>query len=872
LTVTVSLDCFWSWDDTPFKRLDKGRDLVRYSGKVRALVRVAISMCFVIPLLYGPNASAAEGAAMIEEVVVTARKREESLQEVPVAVSAFNREEIERVFGNDIAEFSKYTPNVVLARQPYAGNALFGGIRGIVFGDLEKSFDPAVGVVVDGVPLITNTSALIDTFDLQSIEILRGPQGTLFGRNTIAGVINVRRTLPTKETGVRAQFRYGANNEQDYKIVANFGNSSTFGIKLGAFIDRSDGITKDADFNLATGEITSTGSNTDGEHTDNFIASMLWEPTEKFSALFTYENTNDKSVLSTPTNLTVPNLDEATWDGITGQMFADIIGGVIPPAAAVGNAIGGTLAAGGNFCDIYGTSLAPVNGWVRDIGCASQGYLVGEENGYKYSYAADQFINEIKKNGYTLELNWDISDQLLMTWITNYTESSEILDEDNLGAAVPIFNPVRPQDYDQTSTELRLVSSNEGWFNYLAGVYFVESEYEITQSIYLFGGRPAGLPPSPDGDAGQKLNSVALFGELYFGLSDKATLTLGGRWTQEEKEFWIYQRSSGDASGLLPPTVWGCGNLSSAQQATADATAEAWIAAAPDQATADARAAGLECNSGDGKEKWDRFTPRVVFDYRFTDALMGYASYSQGFRSGGWNGRATTPGSIGPYDPEKVDSFELGMRSDFLDNTLRVNLTGFYTDYSDKHESTIFQFGFATETVVDNAAKAEIKGLELESTWVPTDKWLFRVAAGYNKGKYKEFESFNRLTGEVEDISDEFAFGFAPEWNVNAGADFFQPIGGDMLIFRANYAWADGTVGNFGQPDPAGLDRNVFPSRTVWDFSVIWEHDWLQVSAFVKDAFHDDNYLATSVDVGVFWFGAVAPGRIWGIELTGIWE
>ncbi len=523
---------------------------MRYLGKVRALVRLTVSMCLLIPLFYAPNVAAAEGAAMIEEVVVTARKHEESLQEVPLAVSAFNREEIERVFGQDIGEFSKYTPNVVLARQPYAGNALFGGIRGIVFGDLEKTFDPAVGVVVDGVPLVTNTSALIDTFDLESIEILRGPQGTLFGRNTIAGVINVRRTRPTKQTGVRAQFRYGANNEQDYKIVANFGNSSTFGVKLGAFIDRSDGFTKDADFDLATGEITSTGSRSSGEKTDNFIASVLWEPTETFSGLFTYEHTDDRSVLATPTNLTVPGLDMATWDAITGQMFADIIGGVIPPAAAVGNAIGTTLAVGGNFCDIYGTSLAPVNGWVRDIGCASQGYLVGEENGYKYSYAADIFHNEIKKNGYTLELNWDISEQLLMTWITNYTESSEILDEDNLGAAVPIFNPVRPQDYEQASTELRLVSSNEGWFNYLAGLYYVESEYEITQSIYTFGGRHAGLPPAPDGDAGQKLNSIALFGELYFGLSDKSTLTLGGRWTQEEKDFWIFQRVSGDASGL----------------------------------------------------------------------------------------------------------------------------------------------------------------------------------------------------------------------------------------------------------------------------------------------------------------------------------
>ena len=122
--------------------------------------------------------------------MVTARKREESLQDVPLSVSAFNESAIENAYGENIGEFSKFAPNVTLARQPYAGNALFAGMRGIVFGDLEKSFDPAVGVVIDGVPLVTNTGALIDTFDLESVEILRGPQGTLFGRNTIAGVVN----------------------------------------------------------------------------------------------------------------------------------------------------------------------------------------------------------------------------------------------------------------------------------------------------------------------------------------------------------------------------------------------------------------------------------------------------------------------------------------------------------------------------------------------------------------------------------------------------------------------------------------------------------------------------------------------------------
>jgi iron complex outermembrane receptor protein len=329
---------------------------------------------------------------------------------------------------------------------------------------------------------------------------------------------------------------------------------------------------------------------------------------------------------------------------------------------------------------------------------------------------------------------------------------------------------------------------------------------------------------------------------------------------------------SGDTTGLLTDP-WGCGDLTSSQQAAADAARDDAIAGAGSPEEAAAIEAALTCNSPDGKEKWDRFTPRIALDYRFTDNVMGYMSYAQGFRSGGWNGRATTPASIGPYDPEIVDSYELGFRTDLLDQTLRLNVTGFFSDYKDKHESSIYQFGCcATETIVENAAQAEIYGLEIESTWAPTDKFLGRLAVGYNKGDYKEF--ITNVGGTPVDISDTFAFGFAPEWNVNVGADYYQPVGnGDMLVFRANYAWADETVGNFGQPDPAGLGRNVFPDRGEFDFSVIWQHqDWLTVSGFVKDAFHKDNFLATSVDVGVFWFGATEPGRIFGLEVSAAWQ
>ena len=178
----------------------------------------------------------------------------------------------------------------------------------------------------------------------------------------------------------------------------------------------------------------------------------------------------------------------------------------------------------------------------------------------------------------------------------------------------------------------------------------MESEYFITSNVYVFGNRrvPPAMP-SPDGDAGQELNAYALFGEAYYQVTDDLRLTLGGRWTQEEKDFFIFQRVSGDATGRLPP-AWGCG-IDGALRAYSDQVAAAHIAQVP--ALSAVQAAAATCNS-DGNQSWTEFTPRLSLDHAISDNVMTYASWSRGFRSGGFNGRATTPTTIGPYDPEKV--------------------------------------------------------------------------------------------------------------------------------------------------------------------------------------------------------------------------
>ena len=174
----------------------------------------------------------------------------------------------------------------------------------------------------------------------------------------------------------------------------------------------------------------------------------------------------------------------------------------------------------------------------------------------------------------------------------------------------------------------------------------------------------------------------------------------------------------------------------------------------------------------------------MSLDYAFSEDIMGYLSWSRGFRSGGFNGRATTPSSIGPYDPETVDSYEVGLRSSLLDNRLIFNATLFRAKYKDKHESEIYQFGAATETVVNNAAEATIDGLEVEAMLAAGERVQLRLSVGMIDGKYEEFlapdriacQGISRATCPKVDRSDDFEFGFQPDWNVSAGLIVTQPL------------------------------------------------------------------------------------------------
>lgn len=745
-----------------------------------------------------------ESSEAIREIVVTARFRTETLQDTPIAISVVDAKTIQNLVITDVNSLQRVLPNVQLSRINFAGQALGASIRGLSFADLEKTFDPAIGMVIDGVFLGTNTGANIDFDDIESIEVLRGPQGTLFGRNTIGGTISVRHTKPTGEWGAKLNVRHGSFNTLDLESVVNLPKiGDALSIKLTGLRRTSDSFTRDR----------FTNERERGRHMYNVGVTGLLDLGD-WTALATFMYNKDNSRFPSNVNLT--------------------------------RASGLPFGAGGNICD-FTLSLG-----LGDLGCDTQGVV--RQRGERFRLANTSLPFQSFFEGYfgTLEVNGRIG-TFNLTAITGYRESNDKLLTENTGsppisfggapgAGVPLFVAARDQDYNQFSQEIRIQGDVTDWMDIVAGVYYLNTNYSIRPNS--FNGSEAGvawlavplLPPAVPAPtfinapiqratASQQLDSFAVFAESIFKLSDNVRLTAGGRYTIETKEFAINQ-----------------------------------TAAVP-------FAAG-------GKETWRDPTWRVIMDWKPTEDTMLYASWARGFRSGGWNGRATTAGTIGPYDPETVNSFEAGAKLAFADGKVQFNSAFFLVNYDNKQEEIIRPaVGGGTETLVENAASAQTKGFELELLARPTPELTLRGAAAHLLADYRTFLVPDLANpGQLQDITNLANFRRAPNWTVNGGFDYNRGLDArNSVNFAMNLAYVTSFTTS-PRRDLTGLDRDTIPAHTTLDASLALIHlgdafKRLRVAAYGRDLLNSGNRLNTTLDAGVFFFGALTPNRELGVEL-----
>ena len=724
-----------------------------------------------------PTASvvAQEAGLVIEGIKVTARKREENLQDVAMSVSAMSQREIEANFATDIRSLIHISPNTLLDDTNQGpGGVAAAYIRGIGVSEVEKNFDPAVGVVVDGVFRGTMTGSIVRAIDLESLEVLRGPQGTLFGRNTIGGVVKMERSKPTMNPGAKVRLGFGDYDTTLVDGIINFGNGETFGVKLsGSYRKQGEGYHT----NLNTGrddgqyEYTSGGIN------------LLGAPIEGLEIEWTSEFEQTEEDYNVLLNVGQP-----------GQLFCTL-GWCSPNVTTpMGGDRYATLQAFRGQAG-YTSPDASFNGGSCD-GCIT--------DPYDASFDADT---------HQLEVRWDINDNYRLDYIGGYWETEETVLSDWDGVAALLFHTDRPADYEQLTNELRLTYDDGGKLTYTVGAYFWDSEYSIRLRSYIGFAVPGvvlDLPQFTD----QESESWAMFFEGDYSLNDQWTLTLGGRYTEDEK--------TTNQVGVV----------------TASAEAE-----------------------------WDEFTPKVALKYQINDASMIYGLYSRGYRAGGFNGRvdgvetATTP-----YDPETVDDFEVGYRSEWLDRRLIFNATAFYMDYKDKQEEIqqpSATSGTGQVTRVVNASTATISGAEFELIWLAAEGLTIRSNLGLLDADYDNFD-INTGTSDAPNIVDSSGLNFrrAPEVTFGLAADYQWQLGPGSANLYAGVRFLDDHKVDFANKPELSND-----SQALVDASFKYSYEDWSFSVFGRNLTEEDGYQIGFDVAGLWSYAYPRPPRTWGVEV-----
>lgn len=604
-------------------------------------------------------------------ILVTAQRREEDLQDVPVAVTAIRGEEIDRRGTNDLFEVARTVPGLTVSQFSEAEPII--AIRGAFNTFSQAGASKPVGVFVDDVFISRNSASTFQLFDLESIEVLRGPQGTLFGRNVTGGAIVVNTAKPRLSgTQVKGEVGYGNFDALTLRGLVSGPVADNVGVKLSANYVTRDGFSTDRLINREVDDFEGF----------SLRGALLVEPSDTVSILLAADYDNENS---------------------NGRGLS-----VISPEAA------------------------------------DDGDIRTAEARVPQSYDREGFGLSA-----TIDVETGIGD---LRSITAYRESEA--DETLAFSPVdfsflPMFNPFFPfqrttenRDNPRTfSQELRLVSEPGSPFGYVGGLYYFREDIERDARTLQFTGMTGALSRDRTFFQDVTTQSYAAYLNLSYEFSDIVTFHLGGRYTFEEKEVNV------DFVDALNPA----GNFTGAQF----------------------------------EDDYEEFTPRVAIEVTPTDDVLIYASYTQGFTAGGFNTEEPSIAVVtDPFDPETVDSFELGLKTSLFDDRLTFNVAGFLQEFNDKQEGFLTpDFNF----VIQNASEATVQGIEVETRFAINRNVSLAASYAYLDATYDEF----LLELNNEDRSGNF-LPTSPEHAFSISFDGDFPISENLyLIANADYSWQD---------------------------------------------------------------------------------
>jgi iron complex outermembrane receptor protein len=701
-----------------------GRKTPMKSNSLRAGLAGAVSLGALALAFATPTAFAQQTTAetLRDVITVTATKRPggTDVQNTPIAVTAFGESQLEALNVRDLTSLSYSVPNVQLEDIGTTRDTANFSIRGLGVNSSIPSIDPTVGLFVDGVYFGVNTGVILDAFDLEAVEVLRGPQGILFGRNVTGGAVLVRTSTPTDEFSwnFRSAIETGFNDADENIVVSGRvigGISDSWSGKLALYYSNDSGYFRD-----------SVSDNVQGRGETYVIRPALaFRPTDTFESIFRYE------------------YGDVSGDGPISQNHVN------------GSGIGG-LFDRGSFDHAIDEPGFSDGDW----------HSFTNETNIDVAFGDGQITNIVGLRDYDASFLSDID-------------------------ATPgfLFHAGGSTGQFQWSNELRYAGTF-GNVDVTTGLFYFNQELIAVEQRLILGGAVNLI-----GGGQIDTETWGVFAQFDWRMNDRLTLTAGGRYSNEDKDARVQT--------LLPPGVANC-------------------------------TVSIGCASADfvDSDSWSSFAPKLGFQYALDDRSQIYGTWTEGYRSGGYNLRNTSPTATpGPFDQESVSAFELGYKADLLDDRARLNIAVFHNSVDDMQREVNESDPFAgVVQIIRNTADATIQGLEIEGQFSLTDNLLFLGSLGWVDGEYDnvlfdisgdgvvnavdeglDIPRLSPLTytaslihdaqiGDLGTLTSAIRYSFRDE---NAYTDsnlgFFEEVGLLDLDFTLNFAGGDADLSFYGR-------------------------------------------------------------------------